>query len=301
MNIITQLGKIAADKDKEFVKAFKENIECIFEETHTLIRNLIMKRKVVVLKSVREALLAEARRITPNRATISSGRRKNEKNTICDDIIRLGPYSFIATDKQIPDTNTLEEPAAADAGNTALATDAPSSSEVPPTETDIAASGGTECVHASSMEDMKQKITKLETEVASLKSQLARSADENKHIDSRLKKIEDWTNVFLMDELNISEILSPKSSVTTNNDQPNLTLYVAGIRWLSGQRVEEFLELGTEQHGLLPSEGSIPAVRRRFLRSRSPRTQPPEDESITWSDPPISESQGNIYTLYLSS
>ena len=252
---ITDLNDLSNIKlDNEFAKTFIHNIEFIFGQPQLRnVRTLIFNRKVPVLINIRAKLRSEAAKLSIKPRPLNDKKKDFRKATICDDIILLGPCSFLASESIITDANTgiAAPPAGTDIAASQLqgevppvATDIAASQpqvgvppvvtniaasqpqdeappvvtniaasqpqdEVPPVVTNIAASGGTQCVDPNIKDNInKQKIFKLEIEVASLKSLLAQSAEDYKEIIIRLVKVEEWTNVSTMAGLDLGDILS---------------------------------------------------------------------------------------------
>ena len=216
----TQLDNIFRSND--FVKEYITNREFISYHSTRIIKNLLMARTSTVLKAIRKALLQEACNINTSPPPITTGNKKDHKVTICEDIIGISPYSFFKKEKQPTNKNTVEE-STADSVNSATPDEASTSTNdvsVTITDPDLHTRVVYRPTEIDNMEVMQHQIDGLEIEVAYLKAQLARSAQENEQISIILKKVEKWTSIMAAANSELGETLV---SVSKAHSSPTAT------------------------------------------------------------------------------
>ena len=209
---IKHLNELLGKSTQEFVKLFINNLAFIDSQDKSQVRELLEKRRLSTLQSLRSALQGKVSSLVPSH-TILKKELSNDKSIICNDIMELTPNSYISQ-KSTPSDVDTEEVTIIDA----------SVATVP---------GCSNCVNSPNptrVAELEQKVATLEQEVATYKQILALAAGspgcgntcntdllEQKiaALDQRCSVIEQWTIPSLSpEESELNKLLKPITTLT---------------------------------------------------------------------------------------
>ena len=230
---IKQLNELLGKSAQDFVKIFINNLTFIDSQEKLHVRDLLEKRRVSTLQSLRSALQGKVASLIPSH-TILKKELSNDKPNLCNDIMELFPLSYISP-KSIP-LNV-------DKNNKILSL-AQTTEDVTILDASVAtASGCSNCVKTDNptrVAELEQKVAALEQEVATYKQILTLAAGspgcgvtcntallEQKIavLDQRCSVIEQWTIPSLSSkESELNKLLKPLTTLTPLSLAPKPSL-----------------------------------------------------------------------------
>ena len=186
---ITELKQLRNTADEDFATTFIDNLQFIFEHEHPAIREQLMLKEVKVLRATRAAVMGEANKNSPGNP-YSLPRRKGtqRKKTICSDILKWGPYSYLASEADpTTEENEVTTPIDIDNDNTRNTTVAGISTQSQQISTDI--------------KQLQDKLDELKTEYISLINQISEKGTQIIDIGSELVILKNRVNSFELQAL----------------------------------------------------------------------------------------------------